>query len=98
MSDHDTRLFKRLHMYCDASAIAAAGVGCLVLFGWAFHIEHLKSVIPGLVTMKANTALGLAFSMVACSRKAMETWERTSPIPTRPASSLQLAQRITARR
>jgi PAS domain S-box-containing protein len=62
MSDHDTRLFKRLHMYCDASAIAAAGMGCLVLFGWAFHIEHLKSVVPGLVTMKANTALGLAFS------------------------------------
>jgi len=62
MSDHDTRLFKRLHMYCDASAIAAAGVGCLVLFGWAFHIELLKSVVPGLVTMKANTALGLAFS------------------------------------
>ena len=62
MSKHNTRLFKLLRMYCDAAAIATAGVGCLVLFGWAFHIEHLKSVLPGLVTMKANTALGLAFS------------------------------------
>jgi PAS domain S-box-containing protein len=62
MSDHDTRPFKLLRMYCDATAIAAAGLGCLVLFGWAFHIEHLKSVLPGLVTMKANAALSLAFS------------------------------------
>src|SRR6202045_24280 len=62
MSDHDTRPFKLLRMYCDASAITAAAVGCLVLFGWAFHIEHLKSILPGLGTMKPNTALGLAFS------------------------------------
>ncbi|HXM99994.1 MAG TPA: ATP-binding protein [Candidatus Dormibacteraeota bacterium] len=62
MSDHYARPFKLLRMYCDASAIAAAVLGCLVLFGWAFHIEHLKSVVPGLVTMKANTALGLALS------------------------------------
>ena len=62
MSDQDTRPCKLLRMYCDASALASVGVGCLVLFGWAFHIEHLKSILPGLVTMKANAALGLAFS------------------------------------
>lgn len=62
MSDHGTRPFKVLRMYCDASAFAGAGVGSLALFGWAFHIEYLKSVLPGLVTMKANAALGLAFS------------------------------------
>jgi PAS domain S-box-containing protein len=62
MSDSDVRLFKLLRMYCETSAIVAVGVGCLVLYGWAFHIELLKSVLPGLVAMKANTALGLAFS------------------------------------
>jgi hypothetical protein len=38
------------------------GVGYLVLYGWAFHIELLKSVLPGLVEMKTNMAFGLAFS------------------------------------
>ena len=62
MSDPDARLFKLLRLYCETSAIAVVGVGCLALCGWAFHIELLKSFLPGLVAMKVNSALGLAFS------------------------------------
>jgi two-component system cell cycle sensor histidine kinase/response regulator CckA len=62
MSDPNARLFKLLRMYCEVSAMAAVALGCLVLGGWAFHIELLKSVLPGLVAVKVNTALGLVFS------------------------------------
>jgi hypothetical protein len=62
VSDSGTRRFKLLRIYCDGSAIAAIGMACVVLYGWAFRVELLESVLPGLVTMKVNTALGLGFS------------------------------------
>lgn len=36
-----------------------------VLIGWALHIEFLKSVFPGFVSMKVNTAIGLLMSSTA---------------------------------
>jgi signal transduction histidine kinase/CheY-like chemotaxis protein len=32
-------------------------LGLIVLGGWTFHLESLKTVLPGFVSMKANTAL-----------------------------------------
>jgi len=40
-------------------------VGCLVLVGWALGIPALQSVVPGLVTMKANAALAFVLAGVA---------------------------------
>ena len=34
-------------------------IACAVLYGWAFNINALKTVLPGLTGMKFNTALGL---------------------------------------
>src|ERR1700689_1524319 len=40
-------------------------LGLSVLAGWALHIESLKTVLPGYVSMKANTALCFALSGTA---------------------------------
>jgi hypothetical protein len=41
----------------------------LVLSGWAFHIPALTSVVPGLVTMKPNTAAAFLLTGVALLRR-----------------------------
>jgi hypothetical protein len=58
----DANLFGYLRVYCEVSSLATIIVGCLVVCGWGFNVEVLKSVFPGLVAMKFNTAIGLAFS------------------------------------
>ena len=51
-----------LQFYCNASAIGVSATGGLILCGWAFHIEMLKSVLPGGVAIKPNMALLLVLS------------------------------------
>lgn len=40
-----------------ASAIVIL-VGCVALVGWIYNIAVLKSILPGFVAMRPNTALG----------------------------------------
>jgi diguanylate cyclase (GGDEF)-like protein len=46
-------------------SIAVFVLGCLVSLGWIFDITIFKSVLPQLVTMKANTAIALIISAVS---------------------------------
>jgi PAS domain S-box-containing protein len=46
----------RVHSFRKGAGIFAAAVGFAVLVGWMFDIQTLKSIYPGLVSMKPITA------------------------------------------
>ena len=50
-------------------ALALLLVGLVVFAGWALKIEALKSVLPGLTSMKPNTALGFVLAGVALAQR-----------------------------
>lgn len=60
-----SRLLFWLRIIPTAASAIAILVSCLVLVGWIFDIPTLKSVLPNLVTMKANTAIAFLLSGVA---------------------------------
>jgi diguanylate cyclase (GGDEF)-like protein len=55
----------KLLLFSQASAAIVALVGGIVLVGWWFGVASLKTVAPGLVSMKANTAICLLASGAA---------------------------------
>lgn len=52
----ETRVERRLTGLSRLLGLGVGFVGLLVLFGWIAGIPELKSVLPGLATMKPNTA------------------------------------------
>ena len=54
--DESSVLTSRVHWLRKAAGIFAASAGLAVLAGWMFDIQTLKSVLPGLITMKPLTA------------------------------------------
>ena len=69
------------------AAIMAAAVGIIAFSGWVFGLPVLKSVLPGAVEMKANTAVGLVLAGCALFILA----DRPSPALQRVAQVLALA-------
>ena len=61
---YSTRIDMRqlLHRCAQLCSVLLVLLGIAVLFGWLFQIEALMTVLPGRVSMKANTA----FSFLGC--------------------------------
>ena len=55
-------LAERKPGWAKAIAIFTVVLGLLVLLGWALNIDVLKHLLPGMVSMKANTAAAFALS------------------------------------
>lgn len=70
-----------LNSIAITTAITVFIIGCAVIVGWMLNIPLLKSVLPGLVTMKANTALGfvLGGASLWCWLRHEETNDSSQP-------------------
>ncbi|MBI4379671.1 MAG: GAF domain-containing protein [candidate division NC10 bacterium] len=97
-TEPSSRLISSLRCFSRAAAIFTMFVGSLVLVGWTLDIATLKSVAPGLVTMKANTALAFLLAGVSLWLLQPEPSPQLSPSPggqggwRRPEGNRRLAQ------
>jgi len=79
VSQLDARVAKFLAFYSSFCSVLSIGFGLLVLTGWGFHIEGLKTILPHQVAVKANTGfcfvvIGLALWLIREERD--HVWSR----------------------
>ena len=89
-------IHSRLPRVADTCALLTAAIGLSVVAGWLLDIDSLKRVLPGLVAMKFNTALGFVLAGAglwwrrrsAAAGSHSERWSRCSA-RCRSASTLR---------
>jgi PAS domain S-box-containing protein len=62
---HETLIVRNCRRFSAASAWASIAAAIAVMTGWWLHIATLTSIVPGLVTMKPNTALCILLAGIA---------------------------------
>jgi len=75
----DSRLVSLFKSISAAASMIVLAAGATVLIGWMFNVTLLKSILPGLVTMKANTAA--AFALIGVSLWLLQTRSLPAGLP-----------------
>jgi PAS domain S-box-containing protein len=57
MESFDSPIFRKLSRFVTFASWLSILVGLAGIAGWVFHVRLLKTILPGLVTIKANTAI-----------------------------------------
>jgi len=78
------KFISRLKKFSQIAGTIVTLVGAMVLLGWMFDITTLKSVFPGLVSMKPNTSLGFIFSGLSL---LFLNFKKSNPITQRIAQA-----------
>jgi hypothetical protein len=64
-TETDPRLVRAFQRASAHMAAVSVAIGGLVLIGWLFDLESLRSVSPSFASMKVNTAVGFALAGTA---------------------------------
>jgi diguanylate cyclase (GGDEF)-like protein len=75
------------------AACLVGTIACIVLAGWIFGIPALTSIVPGLVSMKTNTALAflmLSAALCAAAEGRWPGWQRWLAVAAAVVGSLTL--------
>jgi anti-anti-sigma regulatory factor len=86
-----THLASSLQAASRTGGAIVIGTGGLVLLGWMLAIEPLKNLLPGMVTMKPNTAIALALSGASLRSLPAERASRTASVAAYLCALLVLA-------
>jgi PAS domain S-box-containing protein len=89
-----TRVAPRLVSFSHTMALATIALGLVVLYGWVIESPALKSVAPGLVTMKPNAAF--AITLLGLSLRALHDPETSTERRGRGRWAARLAIAIGA--
>jgi diguanylate cyclase (GGDEF)-like protein len=80
------------------AACLVGTIACIALAGWILRIPVLTSLVPGLVSMKANTAIGfllLSGALCAASEGRWPRWQRWFAVAAALLSSLTLFEYVS---
>ncbi len=75
-----SKLIKAFGTFSRKASVVVVLIGCVVILGWIFDIALFKSVLPGSVAMKANTAIALILGGVSV---ILWHWQPTTLITRR---------------